>query len=58
MSGNGVRLVAREGIPVLFGLLVLATISYVSAGLFLALLFVILFALYFSCMYNIFQMSG
>ena len=45
MSGNGVRLVAREGIPVLFGLLSLATISYVSAGIFLALLFVILFAL-------------
>ena len=45
MSGNGVRLVAREGIPVLLVLLLLASVSYVTAGIFVFLLVMLVFAL-------------
>ena len=45
MSGNGVRLVAREGIPVLLSLLALEIITYVTVGVLPAALFVLLFAL-------------
>lgn len=43
MSGNGDRLIAREGMPVLLALVVLAAVSYVFAGLWFFLLVALLF---------------
>jgi phosphatidylserine decarboxylase len=43
MSGNGHRLIAREGMPVLLILLILTIITYIFLGLFSSLLFLILF---------------
>ena len=45
MSGNGHRLVSREGIPILLVMLLLSVAAYVFTGLGLALLFVGLFIL-------------
>ena len=42
MSGNGHRLIAREGIPVLFSLLVLTIITYIFIGFFSSLIFLLL----------------
>ena len=43
MSGNGHRLVSREGIPILLALLLLSVAAYVFLGPGLALLFIALF---------------
>jgi len=42
MSDNGHRFIAREGMPVLFALLAMATTAYVSLGLMSALVFLFL----------------
>jgi len=42
MSGNGHRLIAREGMPVLLSLLVLTIITYIFIGLFSSLIFLLL----------------
>jgi phosphatidylserine decarboxylase len=42
MSGNGHRLIAREGMPVLLSLLVLTIITYIFVGLFSSLIFLLL----------------
>jgi phosphatidylserine decarboxylase len=43
MSGNGHRLIAREGIPILVALLVMATVDYVFFGFFSSLFLLFLF---------------
>ncbi len=43
MSGNGHRLIAREGVPILVALLVLAIAVYVFLGLIFSLFIVLLF---------------
>lgn len=41
MSGNGQRLIAREGVPILIGLAILAVVSHILAGVYLSPVFLL-----------------